>query len=969
MKKITFGLISLLATLGLVFATNAGDATKVSARDYDENYDVWLDDLSGDTPAGTLTNGAFNKVPYLTAQASGDFGKDPNEALYKAGIGSFTFSNSKEVTLSMRIGNEGALSLGDLSIAIRGGDSYVPYAVTFDTLFTTDGESMPALTNEFQDYTISWTTSLEGTEMYTVASTGELSTVNVLSSEMVGIHIYYSGEGDMTTPLEISSIKSGSTVVDDFNRTDVSSTVGWSGWWRGSVGTIVNKSIHLNQNDSQYDVYDDSKTDFSGVVVLISGDSTGVSFAVRSNSAYSSYIPYLDIKDYDNNTVESLSNEKQAIYIDAENTFSIVDDITGVSIRAATPNVHIWGIFLSNNESTPADVSWPSLDLKNVTYFDDFNRADRNKFETSYDASQAALTDEDKQHGVDYNIAYEGADYVSLIDEALVFKPNNGSLVNYGHGVKTDVSNNDYLVFSVKTTENATLDGFRVSIGNDILWANQFMSGNQLPAAQIGQVGYPFIDGEFTWLIIDLHQHEISPSNTMVFYYESGVDVTGNIVIDQIFYTNAKDDLNTTSRVGIEETTYSLDAAKDLGTFTSTLIKDTVLVEMDMTITGTTKIDGLSLVVGGTELTFASGLINQFGEVIPTEYSDETFKVTVDLLANGITLVDGASVVLKNNTVVAGGTLTVAATLKDRVLHNVRNIIASTSVDTSGYVYGGGIDLTQLQSNLIEFNVTSTSDVVDGISSLRLEFVTGEFLFLNTGTVYNQYGELISTNLIAGENSIVIDLTASGIDVNSIKGAGHFHAGGWGPAATLTVEINEVSYRNLSQDVTELEQFKKYDIVAPTVSMFEVSGSTTVGSELTVTYNINDDVSLEENLTVKVIVSYGSGITYMEENITSTMKFTPTVAQDYTFTITVTDEAGNEVEVDKVINITEATTEPPITSEPSVGESTTIGSTSTGGGNNEPVDNTMLIVILSSVGGVILLGGVIFFVINKRSKK
>ena len=83
------------------------------------------------------------------------------------------------------------------------------------------------------------------------------------------------------------------------------------------------------------------------------------------------------------------------------------------------------------------------------------------------------------------------------------------------------------------------------------------------------------------------------------------------------------------------------------------------------------------------------------------------------------------------------------------------------------------------------------------------------------------------------------------------------------------------------------------DETKPTITNFQTSKDPKVGKEVTFTYDIEDNLSLKEDLKVELSLVYGFGTEDAKRVDVVDNKFTPADSGEYRLTIKVTDETGN----------------------------------------------------------------------------
>jgi len=217
---------------------------------------------------------------------------------------------------------------------------------------------------------------------------------------------------------------------------------------------------------------------------------------------------------------------------------------------------------------------------------------------------------------------------------------------------------------------------------------------------------------------------------------------------------------------------------------------------------------------------------------------------------------------------------------------------------TDGYEYLGYVkapNIARYKYMLLTYKGAEGAD----LSNLRLEFQEGQVFWFSEnaqGTLKTVTGDLIPA-VSTEEQTVIIDLAASGVDLD-FQGF-HIHSSGVQTGDFEIINAKLIGEKVIYPDLMEqLPVYPTPDITAPTVEI--TTPTTATPGTITITYNVSDNVSANENITVVIEVKKGSETVTVTDN-----KFEAT-AGTYTVTVKATDEAGNEGEDTIQITVTEA---------------------------------------------------------------
>lgn len=532
-RKILAAALSVLLvgalSAGTVGVASADEAT--AGHEYDARNDVIFEDFDRDDISDTVTaygeevdtgEKPYLRVTYSALTASEEAG-DRVSQIYKQGSGSLqnVASSGGTITIRMRA-PYGDVSVSDLNFGVRSpsadSDSQV-YARSFDTLYDPDGNEMPELTSEWQDYVISFSTSYEDDDVYSG------TTYSVTSVDLAGIHIY-ADDGKEGT-VDIAYIMYNSSYLNNFtggDTVDASGKVADAGfYWAGSTyGYIVKRTVSMT--GGQFSVVKTAVGDYKYAIIEAEGDVANLSVATTTDGT-----TWSDFTAYDGYSV-ALSGKELGFMLAYNGTES-------VTVRR---------IYLTNLTQTEADTMIPLIDASSAQLLDDFS-VSQSGFTGVWEDMSTAPELEDA--GMEYRLSYNNGSLVEITDGMLVFDGTNlasGDYINFkfkslGHAA------GDYVVFKVKCEDGADLSQFRFALGDpddaytDIIYTSSMMAGVQLPVAFADSSNpYATADGWY-YIVIDIEESGFAVSEAGY----SGLDMywsgTGTLYIDSIFFADAAD--------------------------------------------------------------------------------------------------------------------------------------------------------------------------------------------------------------------------------------------------------------------------------------------------------------------------------------------------------------------------------------------------------------------------------------------
>ncbi|MBP5216303.1 MAG: hypothetical protein J6038_00525, partial [Bacilli bacterium] len=354
-----------------------------ATRKFDDRFDLMADDFSGATINGT-TDGVINPSTLRVLVDSQDPNqpKSPDAAIYKIGSGVYDMDKFDGIGFKMRMVGNKKLNLSNLVLGLRGGDGYNVYPINLSDAVDPDGDALPALSDQFQEFVISPQLSIEDANtVYENKADGTPSELKVLD-EILGIHLYALDE-ECSAILEIQEVylvKAGEeTIMDSFDRAAVNKADD-NCWWRDSTGFIVQKGATLS-GGKKYQTATPAET-FGNLVLTIAGDTSGASIKVGDKT-----VAWASLKDSENAAVSAAVNGAfYSFVINAEN--SGLGALTNGFTVTSTSEIVIAEAFFTDMEVPAPVVNYPTFDMNSLFMFDDFNR-EQSGFNGDYDAAIA----------------------------------------------------------------------------------------------------------------------------------------------------------------------------------------------------------------------------------------------------------------------------------------------------------------------------------------------------------------------------------------------------------------------------------------------------------------------------------------------------------------------------------------------------------------------------------------------------
>ncbi len=546
-------------------------------RELNQDFDKLYDNFERATIEGVAGTGLWwastdgsgacltERKNHLEAYYSSTIGTTKGAPIYKVASPANTDGAYAFLVMVMK-GKNGA-SIDDLYISFRYDDNHEDIDVSLTELYDPDLYPLPELTDQYQVYIIDLASSLDGKEFVSKAGTGNIQAGRALA----GFHFMSRTDGDgegivaikevywSNDPATLGYVDNNNSLLDDFNRTDLSDTTDTNIWWRGGSpeARIVGKYLALDYTNNKAIYrsagYDNSNAagNYENFVLRIRGTRGGenikiVPFYVKEDGTevYGEPMALSTLKGPDNKPVPGITKEFQNLVVNftANGWEKNVNGFKFESLDGEAGTIYIDQIFFTNMEYDASTVvtEYPILNLDDIVVFDDFERQSVGAT-AQYDPNNPVALENDLY----FIIAYAGMDRMSIDEGALVLDCTlNSDYIQYtSAGVNVNDGSYKYVVFKVKGEAGATLNNFRIKtidasdVRSSDIWGNGGLkSGTGLLTPDFGAVDYPYLtDDGYMYIIVDLEASNLTDTVNGFDIFYSG---TGKIYIDSIFFAN-----------------------------------------------------------------------------------------------------------------------------------------------------------------------------------------------------------------------------------------------------------------------------------------------------------------------------------------------------------------------------------------------------------------------------------------------
>lgn len=756
-------------------------------RDYNPAFDTMVDDFSGETSTGTLsdTGATYQSKPYLkvalhskwdegtTSDSERMVPTTPDRAIYKMATGTYDLVSMDAIGFRVRLAKGSTpIALSNLIFGCRGADTVQVYPINLANAVDADSSPLEEIGYEYKDLMISVKNSVDDNVMYANPD-GTASSLQVTST-MLGFHLYATGDfkGDIEIE-EVFAIKGSTrTVIDNFNRVTVGNGLE-NAYWAGSTGTIEGRRAVINEGGS-YKVSKADATPAANVALSVKGDSTGLKVTpVKANGDEGTAVAWSELKDSEGKALPTILKNTYASYVVDIEKSGLGSDVVGVKLSSTT-EVSVNKVFLTDLVDVVAQ-DYPAIERTGV--FDNFNRT-QNSFTSDWDAS--ATDPIVVNAGLNGCVSYNGAELISIGNGALKLGATDDYYINFVEGSKTGVEGAKYLVFRMKT--EGTLDNFRIMVDN----MSQPVYFNDWYAAP-GTLSKdtPYVDSTsgYSLYVIDLEESGLGSMKDQITFFYTG---TADLFIDEVFYAN--DMSRETEVVSAKLNEADLVADFSTGDYVyvgNCYVGDSDIVAVTLKGDGETTLEAIRFELGGKQAWFKDGIVDVHGDLIDYTTALPTEDVTyyIPLRANGLEKGDGTLHIHAGAYNGIKGSLTIAALGTYNYVPNTKVVMAENKeVSNNAYNYICGNDGHIAGPKYLTMVVTGD------LSTMRIEDAAGNEWWAKDGKIILADGSVLDASTpFAEETTIVIDLVATGLS-NNVQI--HIHNGG---AVDTTVTYKSIT--------------------------------------------------------------------------------------------------------------------------------------------------------------------------------
>ena len=755
-------------------------------RDYNPAFDTMVDDFSGETSTGTLsdTGATYQSKPYLkvalhskwdegtTSDSERMVPTTPDRAIYKMATGTYDLVSMDAIGFRVRLAKcSTPIALSNLIFGCRGADTVQVYPINLANAVDADSSPLEEIGYEYKDLMISVKNSVDDNVMYANPD-GTASSLQVTST-MLGFHLYATGDfkGDIEIE-EVFAIKGSTrTVIDNFNRVTVGNGLE-NAYWAGSTGTIEGRRAVINEGGS-YKVSKADATPAANVALSVKGDSTGLTVTpVKANGDEGTAVAWSELKDSEGKALPTILKNTYASYVVDIEKSGLGSDVVGVKLSSTT-EVSVNKVFLTDLVDVVAQ-DYPAIERTGV--FDNFNRT-QNSFTSDWDAS--ATDPIVVNAGLNGCVSYNGAELISIGNGALKLGATD-DYINFVEGSKTGVEGAKYLVFRMKT--EGTLDNFRIMVDN----MSQPVYFNDWYAAP-GTLSKdtPYVDSTsgYSLYVIDLEESGLGSMKDQITFFYTG---TADLFIDEVFYAN--DMSRETEVVSAKLNEADLVADFSTGDYVyvgNCYVGDSDIVAVTLKGDGETTLEAIRFELGGKQAWFKDGIVDVHGDLIDYTTALPTEDVTyyIPLRANGLEKGDGTLHIHAGAYNGIKGSLTITALGTYNYVPNTKVVMAENKeVSNNAYNYICGNDGHIAGPKYLTMVVTGD------LSTMRIEDAAGNEWWAKDGKIILADGSVLDASTpFAEETTIVIDLVATGLS-NNVQI--HIHNGG---AVDTTVTYKSIT--------------------------------------------------------------------------------------------------------------------------------------------------------------------------------
>jgi hypothetical protein len=520
------------------------DSPEYDGRVFNGDFDQLINDFStGVLTSDNLSLSAIDlDQPYISVGYSGTIGNNPDGALWKQ-AGSENESAHVFQYLVLRLRGAAGASIEDLSIGFRLDDNHEVLVVPFTETYDPDLENNEReLDDDWHNYVISITDTLDGLEYV-----GKHGHTNVpASGAIVGFHLMNTSEfGSGILEIKDAFYSKVPNPTYPYEGSDYAPN---RGYWSGTVGKMIGSYLTIEPSGFYGEHLEEGvNPDHTHVVLALKQESPGL-VNMTDLSLALVFDDGSESEPVSLNEIEGLPETLGSSWLNLTIPCAAIDEGDGVVagyklINDTDLSVSIGQAFLSYLGEYE-DVSYPVLDFENVLVYDHFNRETIGTTGEWTSDNPVAI-----DNGFTYLISYSGLFASTIGAGQITFDSTGGDFVSYKVHSTMKANQNEYryLVLKYKLNDGGTLDNFRMAqLDSDdqpspVVYANQWQAGLGMPSIPEDMSSYPYVDGEWTYLVVDLFLTDNYSTDFAGFdlYYTGS-----SLSVDAIFFANPISDLD-----------------------------------------------------------------------------------------------------------------------------------------------------------------------------------------------------------------------------------------------------------------------------------------------------------------------------------------------------------------------------------------------------------------------------------------
>lgn len=940
-------IVSLLASVTLAFAEEAAEP---QTRAFDERFDRMLDNASGTD--GVLP--AYSHVVWQAGQAS-----TVTDPIFKMGHAKMEGdANPTSLTLTVR---SSVTKVADLRLALRlkGVDSDDACAIIdlSDPNYPVEFSQGDDIGEEWTDMTFDFS-QWDDIE-FNDANHTKFSDEGVCIS---GFHLF--SDSAKGGELDIQQISFTGTVTSVlYNFDDITEGAYWP---QSAAGLATNYGRHYAITDSKQiasEVATSNNADgaYSAIVLSVSGDAQFTVAPVKADGTVGAAKAWAELTDLASTSLPALSDKVQNVVVSLDSLGEKA--IRGVQFDVTSGTLNVYGAFFTNLEM-PALGEVPRLDVNSIAYMTQFN-FEYVKFTNQYEQG----VEDGAPFNLAYIISYGGQESVRVTNGHLVFEPTDYANAKLRSNVSSE--GRRYVVIKYKVS-GGTMDNFRFGVidtEKDVAATPAWYHDLKVAEGRLSKETPYMSESGYGYLVVDVQlQFGVSEFSGIDLYYQGA----GTLYIDEIIYANEiVPEKSLSDNILTEDRVVTIPAGSDYAYVTGFDLDgkshDGIAITMKATEGATLTPARLEFVGANATRWFrpneAGMLYDVYGNELP-DITTEEQTYYIDYAKSGVS---GAITNLHFHTEKLASEVTYTITSIQYVdyVENLETTAEVLAEDFAGkeftapdagfeYQYIGwasGEARTGMDYMILE--------VEGDISQLRIEMGSVIWFAENpAGSFVGKDGNRFDLTE-TGKRTLVIDLALSNVPetVTDI----HFHNGFTQAGEVIRITSLKFAKRVVVPYEDIVAAMPVNDDAKPTVDSFELPETGTVGTEITVTATASDNYSAASALQTTITVTREGTAVAVSGN-----KFTPDQSGTYTVTVTVRDEAGNEISESKTITVTAQSSDPTDdpTDDPNKDPVKPDESTTT---DKDGLPGWAIALIV--IGAILLVGGAVACVLIIKKKK